>query len=59
MLFAKGLIPFSVLFASSVVQDGHGMLPMLSYSVKDSVLIKVFNLIFGLGLGAIIYLFGF
>jgi len=59
MLFAKGLIPFSVLFASSVVQDGHGMLPMLSYSVKDSVLIKVFNLIFGLGLGTIIYLFGF
>jgi hypothetical protein len=32
---------------------------MLSYSVKDSVLIKVFNLIFGLGLGTIFYLFGF
>ncbi len=59
MLFAKGLIPFSVLFTSSVVQDGHGMLPMLSYSIKDSVLIKVFNLIFGLVLGAIIYFMGF
>jgi hypothetical protein len=59
MLFAKGLIPFSVLFASSVVQDGHGMLPMLSYSIKDSVLIKIFNLVFGLALGTIIYVSGF
>ncbi|MBE0571841.1 MAG: arsenic efflux protein [Ignavibacteriaceae bacterium] len=59
MLFAKGLIPFSVLLTSSVVQDGHGMLPMLSYSLKDSVLIKVFNLAFGLILGIIIYFLGF
>ncbi|MCK4348834.1 MAG: hypothetical protein KAW47_09485, partial [Thermoplasmatales archaeon] len=29
-MFAKGLIPFSVLLASSIVQDGHGMLPLLS-----------------------------
>jgi hypothetical protein len=58
MLFAKGLIPFSVLFTSSVVQDGHGMLPMLSYSVKDSMLVKSFNLVFGLSIGLILYLFG-
>jgi hypothetical protein len=59
MLFAKGLIPFSVLFTSSIVQDGHGMLPMLSYSVKDSLLIKAFNLFFGLALGIILFLAGF
>jgi len=59
MLFAKGLIPFSVLFTSSVVQDGHGMLPMLSYSVKDSLRIKTFNLFFGLTIGLIIYLLGY
>jgi len=59
MLFAKGLIPFSVLFTSSVVQDGHGMLPMLSYSVKDSFRIKMFNLVFGLTTGLIIYLIGY
>jgi len=59
MMFAKGIIPFSVLFTSSVVQDGHGMLPMLSYSVKDSLMIKVFNLVFGLTTGAIIYLLGY
>jgi hypothetical protein len=58
MLFAKGLIPFSVLFTSSIVQDGHGMLPMLSYSVKDSILIKVFNLSFGLIIGTILFISG-
>ncbi|MCW8812006.1 MAG: arsenic efflux protein [Ignavibacteriaceae bacterium] len=59
MLFANGLIPFSVLFTSSVVQDGHGLLPMLSYSVKDSILVKVFNFVFGIALGSIIYFLGF
>jgi len=59
MLFAKGLIPFSILFTSSVVQDGHGLLPMLSYSVKDSILIKAFNFVFGLSIGLILYFVGF
>jgi hypothetical protein len=59
MLFAEGLIPFSVLFTSSIVQDGHGMLPMLSYSLKDSLKIKIFNLTFGIILGSIVYAIGF
>lgn len=58
MLFAEGVIPFSVLFTSSFVQDGHGILPLLSYTVKDSILIKILNLIFGLGIGMILYLMG-
>jgi hypothetical protein len=57
-LFANGLIPFSVLFTSSFVQDGHGMLPMLSYSVRDSVLLKSFNVVFGLSLGLLFYAVG-
>ena len=57
MLFSKSLVPFSVLLASSIVQDGHGMLPLLSYSIKDSVLIKVFNLIIGLAIGYILFFF--
>jgi hypothetical protein len=52
MMYAQGLIPFSVLFTTSFVQDGHGMLPLLSYSIKDSLLIKAFNLVFGLIVGA-------
>ena len=55
MLFSQGLIPFSVLFTSSFVQDGHGILPLLSYTARDSILIKLFNLVFGLGLGILLY----
>ena len=59
MMFSQGLIPFSILLASSIVQDGHGMLPLLSYSVKDSLLIKMFNLVFGIVIGLTFYLMGF
>ena len=45
MMYAQGLVTFSVLFTASFVQDGHGMLPMLSYSIKDAILVKVFNLV--------------
>ncbi|MBW1767610.1 MAG: arsenic efflux protein [Deltaproteobacteria bacterium] len=59
MMYAQGLVPFSVLLTASFVQDGHGMLPLLSYSLKDSVLIKVFNLAFGLAVGGILFALGF
>ncbi len=58
MMFAQGLVPFSVLFTASFVQDGHGMLPLLSYSLKDAVLIKVFNLVFGLVVGGTLFALG-
>ena len=58
MMYAQGLVPFSVLFTTSFVQDGHGMLPLLSYSLKDSILIKLFNLIFGLSVGGILFALG-
>jgi hypothetical protein len=57
-LFAQGLIPFSVLLTSSIVQDGHGMLPMLSYSFSDSVKLKLFNFTIGLSIGLIFFSFG-
>lgn len=59
MLYAKGMIPFSILLASSIVQDGHGMLPLLSYTVKGSILIKLFNLVFGIIIGLAFYLLGY
>lgn len=58
-MFASGILPFSVLLTSSIVQDGHGMLPLFSYTVRDSLLIKAFNLAFGLGIGAILFFAGF
>jgi hypothetical protein len=59
MMFAQGLVPFSVLLVSSFVQDGHGMLPLLSYTLKDSILIKLFNLVFALIVGGIIFYLGY
>ena len=58
MMFASGLIPFSVLLTSSIVQDGHGMIPLFSYTTRDAVLIKLFNLAFGLAIGIPLYLIG-
>ncbi|MGA9291779.1 MAG: putative manganese transporter, partial [Ignavibacteriaceae bacterium] len=57
-LFANGLVPFSVLLTSSIVQDGHGMLPLLSYSLKDSIKIKLFNFVFGLVIGLTLFSLG-
>lgn len=59
MMYAKGLIPFSVLLTSTIVQDGHGMLPLLSYSLKDFFWIKIFNLIIGLAIGFILFFMGY
>jgi len=58
MMFARGVVPFSVLLTSSFVQDGHGLLPLLSYTIKDSIIIKLFNLAFGLLVGFIFYSLG-
>ena len=57
-LYIEGSIPFSIFLASSVVQDGHGMLPMLAESRKDFIKIKVINIAVGLLLGLIGYISG-
>lgn len=55
-LFAGGTIPFSILLASSIVQDGHGMLPLLAHSPRTFILIKLINLVAGFLIGAILLL---
>ena len=55
MMFANGLIPFSVLLASSIAQDGHGMLPLVSYTIRDTLLIKIFNIGAALLVGGIAF----
>lgn len=52
-LYAEGAIPLSILLASSIVQDGHGILPMLAHSRRDFLLIKGINLLVGLLVGAV------
>lgn len=50
-LFLQGFIPFSVLLANSIVQDGHGMLPLLASSRNDFLRVKLINLVVGLTVG--------
>jgi len=57
-LFAAGAIPLSILMASSIVQDGHGMLPMLAHSRRDFVTVKLINVTVGALVGAAMLLAG-
>jgi Putative, 10TM heavy-metal exporter len=57
-LFAQGVLPFSILAASSVVQDGHGMLPLLAESPREFVEVKAVNAVAGGLLGGGLLLLG-
>ncbi|MEE4218263.1 MAG: putative manganese transporter [Xanthomonadales bacterium] len=58
-LYAQGLVPLSILLASSIVQDGHGMLPLLAHSRRDFLYVKMINLTVGLGVGALALFLGY
>jgi hypothetical protein len=50
-LFAEGSIPFSILLANSISQDGHGMLPLLAESKQGFLRVKLVNIIVALIIG--------
>ncbi len=58
-LYASGSIPFSILLANSIVQDGHGALPLLAETRMDFIRMKTVNLIIGLIIGLAGILIGF
>lgn len=58
VLFAAGSLPFSILLANSIVQDGHGSLPLIAESRKGFVIIKAINLAVGLLVGLLGLAFG-
>jgi len=51
-LFAGGKLPLSVLVVNSVVQDGHGMIPLLAHSRRDFFVVKLINAAIGAAAGA-------
>lgn len=57
-LFYNGTLPFSILFANSIVQDGHSSLPLLAESKKSFFLVKGINLTIGLIAGLAGYYMG-
>jgi hypothetical protein len=58
-LFAAGTIPFSVLLASSISQDGHGMLPLFAESKKNFISVKIVNMIVAFIVGGIGFFMGY
>jgi hypothetical protein len=53
----SGVIPFTILLANSVVQDGHGALPLLAESKKSFLLLKLVKFVIGFLVGIVgIYL---
>ena len=58
-LYAGGVLPLSVLLASSAVQDGHGMLPLLAESRVEFLRVKAINVVAGLLLGFAVMLLGY
>ena len=47
-LFAAGVVPFPVLLASSISQDGHASIPLLAESKKSFLWAKIINCIVAL-----------
>ena len=58
VMFMNGTIPFSILLVSSIVQDGHGALPLLAQSRKNFFLMKALNMAVGLVVGVVCLLLG-
>lgn len=58
-LFATGTVPFSVLLASSISQDGHASLPLLAESKRSFLKAKIINALVAALCGYLCYFIGF
>jgi len=57
-LFSQNMLPFSILLANSIVQDGHGMLPLLAETREGFVKVKLINMLVGLVMGFVLLQLG-
>ncbi len=58
-LFATGTVPFSVLLASSISQDGHASLPLLAESKLGFLKAKTVNILVAAVFGYLCYVLGY
>ena len=56
-LFAAGVVPFPVLLASSISQDGHASIPLLAENRKSFAVAKLLNCLIALAAGFTAMLF--
>jgi Putative, 10TM heavy-metal exporter len=55
-LFLSGIIPFSILLVNSIVQEGHGSLPLLGTHRKDFFVMKAIKLVIAFIVGYFLFL---
>jgi hypothetical protein len=55
-LFAQGAAPFAIILASSIAQDGHGMIPLLAHSRRAFFAVKAIKVVVAFILGLIVLL---
>jgi hypothetical protein len=55
-LYAQGILPVGILVANSIVQDGHGTLPLLAVSKSAFLRLKLINLVAGIAVGGLMLL---
>lgn len=58
-LYARGIIPLSIFLTSSIVQDGHGMLPLIAHSRRSFIIVKTINFLVGILVGTVLMAFGY
>jgi hypothetical protein len=58
-LFVEGMIPFSILLANSIMQEGHAGIPLLAESPMSFVRIKSLKFILALTIGLLGFFVGF
>jgi magnesium-transporting ATPase (P-type) len=58
-LFIDGIVPFSMLIANSIVQEGHGGLPLIAEKPKDFFVLKLIKFTIALLIGLTGLYFGF
>ncbi len=56
VLFAQGSLPLGILLANSIVQDGHGALPLLAESRKSFFIAKGIKIVLGFIIGLVFLL---
>ncbi|MDR0367909.1 MAG: arsenic efflux protein [Bacteroidales bacterium] len=58
-LFIDGIVPFSTLLANSVLQEGHGGLPLIAENPKSFLRLKAIKFVLALTVGMLGYAIGF
>lgn len=54
MLFLQGSIPFSILLANSIAQNGHAGIPLMAQSRNNFLIMKGITMALGLSIGALL-----